>query len=275
MSNAAVGVWQESSAGADSAWKMSFNLTWSRRWRPRDATSRRWRLHDHVSVRATQAQCCPHPVMKTRTVVRFRRERPPRNYTSIVDMWREWNQAYVDVDFPRLMVRYEDLLFNSQETTKEVCECAGGTMKASTLIRSRRGPRAARATATTRRGTTSRPSSSRTRVCGTLTLTDADVAYVLDHAGPLQKTLHYPRPYRGRRLFGEKRICQPDRIKWLNSVGLKTSGRPRAHRRRVRRRGGQRVLFSQPEEAAAAGPDLPGHPEGEPGAPGAPVRILN
>ena len=82
-----------------------------------------------AKFRHGQAQCCPHPVMKTRTVVRFRRERPPRNYTSIVDMWREWNQAYVDVDFPRLMVRYEDLLFNSQETTREVCECAGGTMK--------------------------------------------------------------------------------------------------------------------------------------------------
>ena len=58
MSNAAVGVWQESSAGADSAWKMSFNLTWSRRWRPRDAISRRWRLHE--SPRSFATASVPH-----------------------------------------------------------------------------------------------------------------------------------------------------------------------------------------------------------------------
>ena len=33
---------------------MSFNVTWSRRWRRRDATSRRWRLHEHTRVHASR-----------------------------------------------------------------------------------------------------------------------------------------------------------------------------------------------------------------------------
>ena len=38
----------------ESAQKMNLNLTWSRRWRPRDATSRRCRLHDHMRVDASR-----------------------------------------------------------------------------------------------------------------------------------------------------------------------------------------------------------------------------
>ena len=41
-------------SGADSEQKMSFNMPWSRRWRPRDATSHRWRLHDHTRVHASR-----------------------------------------------------------------------------------------------------------------------------------------------------------------------------------------------------------------------------
>ena len=33
---------------------MSFNMTWSRRWRRRGATSRRWRLHDRMRVHASR-----------------------------------------------------------------------------------------------------------------------------------------------------------------------------------------------------------------------------
>ena len=29
---------------------MNLNLIWWRRWRPRDASSRRWRLHEHMRV---------------------------------------------------------------------------------------------------------------------------------------------------------------------------------------------------------------------------------
>ena len=39
---------------SDSAQKMNLNLTWSRRWRRRDAASRRWRLHDRTRVSASR-----------------------------------------------------------------------------------------------------------------------------------------------------------------------------------------------------------------------------
>ena len=50
------------------------------------------------------------------------------NYTSLVDMWNVWYGDWRDVDFPRLMVRFEDLLFHAEDVVSKVCECGGGTM---------------------------------------------------------------------------------------------------------------------------------------------------
>ena len=47
----------------DSAQKMNFNVTWSPRRHRRDASSRRWRLHDHQRVHA------PHGIDPRRTVL--------------------------------------------------------------------------------------------------------------------------------------------------------------------------------------------------------------
>lgn len=30
------------------------------------------------------------------------------HYTSLAHMWSSWNAQYVDVDYPRLMIRFED-----------------------------------------------------------------------------------------------------------------------------------------------------------------------
>ena len=75
-----------------------------------------------------QAQCCPNPVTKTSTVVAWQRGDKPRRYSSLPKLWSEWNRAYYDADFPRLMVRYEDLLWRAEATTTKVCDCVGGTM---------------------------------------------------------------------------------------------------------------------------------------------------
>ena len=32
-------------------------------------------------------------------------------------LWSKWNRAYVDMETPRLIVRYEDLLFNPEEVS--------------------------------------------------------------------------------------------------------------------------------------------------------------
>ena len=50
------------------------------------------------------------------------------NYDSILDFWNVWYKQYLDADFPRLMIRFEDLLFHAEETVSQVCECGGGTI---------------------------------------------------------------------------------------------------------------------------------------------------
>lgn len=72
---------------------------------------------------------CPSPVDRTKTVVRFQ---PTRHgsYSSLPAFWGEWNSDYLkNASFPRLIVRFEDLLFDTERTVKTVCECVGGTMK--------------------------------------------------------------------------------------------------------------------------------------------------
>jgi len=49
-------------------------------------------------------------------------------YDSLVHWWAAWNGAYLNASFPRLIVRFEDLLFDTERTVKTVCDCAGGTM---------------------------------------------------------------------------------------------------------------------------------------------------
>jgi hypothetical protein len=44
-------------------------------------------------------------------------------------LWNDYYQEYLNVPFPRLIVRFEDLVFHPEEVTRTVCECAGGSMK--------------------------------------------------------------------------------------------------------------------------------------------------
>ena len=52
-----------------------------------------------------------------------------RQHDSILHHWNDYYNEYLTADFPRLLVRYEDLLFHPKELTTSVCECAGGKMK--------------------------------------------------------------------------------------------------------------------------------------------------
>lgn len=62
----------------------------------------------------------PMPDPKNKTFV---------NYTSMIDLWNTWYSDWHDVEFPRLMIRFEDLLFHAEETITKVCECGGGKMQ--------------------------------------------------------------------------------------------------------------------------------------------------
>ena len=62
----------------------------------------------------------PLPDPKNRTFIQ---------YDSLVEVWNRWYMEWMEVDFPRLMVRFEDLLFHAEETISQICDCAGGKMR--------------------------------------------------------------------------------------------------------------------------------------------------
>lgn len=56
--------------------------------------------------------------------VRYKSE--TRNHASLAHMWLEWYEEYFTADWPRLMVRLEDLVFYPHETLRQICECFEG-----------------------------------------------------------------------------------------------------------------------------------------------------
>ena len=63
---------------------------------------------------------------------------PPRSgvkrirteHASLVGLWNDfYSDYYENVDFPRLIVRYEDLMLQPQRVLTKICECGGGQIK--------------------------------------------------------------------------------------------------------------------------------------------------
>lgn len=50
------------------------------------------------------------------------------NHKSLAHLWNDWYNEYIQGDFPRLIVRFEDLLFFGKEVTEQACKCAGGEL---------------------------------------------------------------------------------------------------------------------------------------------------
>ena len=57
----------------------------------------------------------------------------PTNITtheSIAGIWNDWNNDYMHYHntqpFPRLIIRFEDVLFQTEKTVTQICQCAGG-----------------------------------------------------------------------------------------------------------------------------------------------------
>lgn len=47
------------------------------------------------------------------------------NYTSLPEMWNVWNRQYLDADFPRLIIRFEDTLYRMDEVMDHIRTCIG------------------------------------------------------------------------------------------------------------------------------------------------------
>lgn len=50
---------------------------------------------------------------------------PIVEFKSLAHYWTQWYTEYMEADYPRLIVRFEDLQFHAKEMINIVCQCAG------------------------------------------------------------------------------------------------------------------------------------------------------
>lgn len=48
------------------------------------------------------------------------------HHLSLAHYYSEWYNDYLKADYPRIMLRFEDMLFYGEEVTRTVCKCGGG-----------------------------------------------------------------------------------------------------------------------------------------------------
>lgn len=50
------------------------------------------------------------------------------HYTSLVHLWSEWYRQYLTADYPVLLIRFEDLVFQPVTVLREIADCVDGTL---------------------------------------------------------------------------------------------------------------------------------------------------
>ena len=53
------------------------------------------------------------------------RYNPPIPFDSLADYWSDWYKEYLEADYPRLIVRFEDIQFHARELIETICQCVG------------------------------------------------------------------------------------------------------------------------------------------------------
>ncbi len=67
---------------------------------------------------------------EARITVQYSRSSPAETYGNLIDLWNKWNLGWLlDETRPRIILRYEDLLFHPKSVIQLVCGCAGGVLK--------------------------------------------------------------------------------------------------------------------------------------------------
>jgi hypothetical protein len=51
------------------------------------------------------------------------------SHRSLPDFYNDWYRLYVNATFPRIIVRFEDLLFYAEEVVGTLCKCGGGVLR--------------------------------------------------------------------------------------------------------------------------------------------------
>jgi hypothetical protein len=50
------------------------------------------------------------------------------HHATIAHMWNDWNGAYFNATYPRLLVRFEDVILFPKQLTRKICACVGGQL---------------------------------------------------------------------------------------------------------------------------------------------------
>lgn len=51
------------------------------------------------------------------------------HHESLAGLWNDWYSQWIDATYPRLVIRFEDLLFHAEAVVGQVCVCGGGVMR--------------------------------------------------------------------------------------------------------------------------------------------------
>ncbi|GAX17766.1 hypothetical protein FisN_24Hh167 [Fistulifera solaris] len=51
------------------------------------------------------------------------------HFDSLAHFWAQWYREYLEADYPRLIIRFEDMIFHPRKVLSLVCECAGAKPK--------------------------------------------------------------------------------------------------------------------------------------------------
>jgi hypothetical protein len=56
-----------------------------------------------------------------------------RSWPSLAHLWSMWYREYYESSMPRLIIRYEDLLFHTEKVIDSIRDCVGATWKSDTF----------------------------------------------------------------------------------------------------------------------------------------------
>lgn len=89
----------------------------------------------HYEARWVKVDRCPNIVKgnsnNTFPIGLAYKEHQITKYKSMPDFWNTWYGDYLEKsdEFPMLVIRFEDLVFHTEEVITKVCECGGGQLK--------------------------------------------------------------------------------------------------------------------------------------------------
>jgi len=86
--------------------------------------------HHDLNIKNNLDPTIPIPInVKLATNNHYDSWHETRRYDSLTEMWNEWYGQYYSDPLPRLIIRFEDLLFHTESVITQVCKCAGGELK--------------------------------------------------------------------------------------------------------------------------------------------------